>query len=239
MSQIRYCVHCGAPLLDSSGFCGNCGANQEVPSQPLPYGVPPPPPPPPQPYVQLSPQFISSGGIFGTREFIVNQKLLAIRNTYVIKNRQGQQLGFVKQEYLAWGPHFWFEDNAGNRLGEVNGKVVTIHNEYEIKDSRGQLRGKVKKKIMKLIGTEWWMEDANGNEIARINGNFVQHTYQMVAPDRSVIAKVHLAWVTIRDEYCIEIVKPEFDMLLVLGYAIALDNVEHQNSGQPMFRIGF
>lgn len=37
-------------------------------------------------------------------------------------------------------------------------------------------------------------------------------------------------WVTIRDEYCIEIVKPEFDTLLVLGYAIAIDNVEHQRN---------
>jgi hypothetical protein len=31
------------------------------------------------------------------------------------------------------------------------------------------------------------------------------------------------------DEYCIEIVKPEFDPLLVLGYAIAMDNVEHES----------
>ena len=236
MSQVKYCGHCGAALSVSDRFCGKCGANQDAAFQPSSYAVPPPPA---GPFVQQPPPFASGFGIFGTREFIVNQKLLAVRNTYVIKNRQGQQLGFVKQQYLAWGPHFWFEDLAGNRLGEVNGKVMTIHNEYEIKDSRGQLCGKVKKKIMKLIGTEWWMEDPNGNEIARIKGNFVQHTYQMVAPDRSVIAKVHLAWVTIRDEYCIEIVKPEFDPLLVLGYAIALDNVEHQNSGRPMFQVGF
>ena len=69
------------------------------------------------------------------------------------------------------------------------------------------------------------MENANGNEIARINRNFVHHTYEMTAPDKSIIAKVHLAWAPIRDEYCIEIVKPVFDALLVLGYAIALDNV--------------
>ena len=245
MSQVRYCTNCGAALKDSPKFCTNCGARQDTPVQPQIYGAPPPPPqsyiqPPNQPYAQPPPSSMMGGNMFGTREFIVNQKLLAIRNTYVIKSRQNQQLGFVKQEYLAWGPHFWFEDNAGNRLGDISGKVVTIHNEYEIKDSRGQLRGKVKKKIIKLIGTEWWMEDANGNEIARINGNFIHHTYDMIAPDRSLIAKVHLAWVTIRDEYCIEIVRPDFDALLVLGYAIALDNVEHQNSrNQQTFRIGF
>jgi uncharacterized protein YxjI len=72
------------------------------------------------------------------------------------------------------------------------------------------------------------MEDASGNKIAKINGNFVHHTYEMTAPDRTTIAKVHLKWVSVREEYCVEIVKPEFDPLLVLGYAIAMDNVEHQ-----------
>jgi uncharacterized protein YxjI len=246
VSQVKNCTKCGAALTGSPRFCTNCGAKQEETFQPQIYGVPPPPPPQTynqslsQPYVQPHQQPISGKGMFDRTEFIVNQKLLAIRNTYVIKDRQGQQLGFVKQEFLSWGPHFWFEDNAGNRLGDINGKVLTIHNEYEIKDNRGQLHGKVKKKIMKLIGTEWWMEDPNGNEIARIKGNFIHHTYQIVAPDNSVIAKVHLAWVTIRDEYGIEIMKPGFDPLLVLGYAIALDNVEHENkNNRSTFKIGF
>jgi len=65
------------------------------------------------------------------------------------------------------------------------------------------------------------------HELARINGNIVHHTYDIVAPDKTVIAKVHLKWVTIRDEYCIEIVKQDFDPLSVLGYAIAMDHVEH------------
>jgi uncharacterized protein YxjI len=72
------------------------------------------------------------------------------------------------------------------------------------------------------------MEDVDGRELARINGNVVHHTYDIVAPDKVLIAKVHLNWATIRDEYCIEIVKQDFDPLLVLGYAVAMDNVEHQ-----------
>jgi uncharacterized protein YxjI len=166
--------------------------------------------------------------MFENREFTIDQRLLSIRNTYVVKDRNGQQLGFVKQEFVSWGPKFWFEDNAGVHLGEVDGKVMTIHHEYEIKDKNDQLKGKVKKKILKLFGSEWWMEDSAGQEVARINGNIVHHTYDIVTPDKkTTIAKVHLNWATIRDEYCIEIVKEDFDALLVLGYAIAMDNVEH------------
>lgn len=165
------------------------------------------------------------------REFIVDQRLLSVRNTYVVKDKLGQQLGFIKQEFVSWGPRFWLEDNTGMHLGEIDGKVITMHNEYEIKDKDGQTVAKVKKKILKLFGSEWWMEGPNGNELARIKGNIVHHTYDMIAPDKAVIARVHLNWVTIRDEYCIEIVKQDFNPLLVLGYAIAMDHVGHEDRG--------
>jgi len=163
-----------------------------------------------------------------SREFIIDQSLLSVRNTYVVKNRNNEQLGFIKQEFLSWGPHFWLEDRTGIHLGEIDGKVITIHNEYEIKDKDGQLRARIKKKILKLFGSEWWMEGSDGHEMARIDGNIVHHTYEMVTPEKTPIAKVHLNWATVRDEYCIEIVTKDFDPLLVLGYAIAMDNVEHQ-----------
>lgn len=169
--------------------------------------------------------------MFENREFTIDQRLLSVRNTYVVKDKFGQQLGFIKQEFVSWGPKFWFEDNAGVHLGEVDGKVVTVHHEYEIKDSDGQVRARIKKKILKLFGSEWWMEDPDGHELARINGNIVHHTYDIVARDKTVIAKVHLNWATIRDEYCIEIVKQDFNPLLVLGYAVAMDHVEHQDRG--------
>ena len=70
------------------------------------------------------------------------------------------------------------------------------------------------------------MEDADGHEIARIDGNIVHHTYNMIAPDKTTIAKVHLNWATVRDEYGIEMTK-DFNPLLVLGYAVAMDNTEH------------
>ena len=166
------------------------------------------------------------------KEFIIDQRLLSIRNTYVVKNKLGEQLGFIKQEFLSWGSKFWLEDNVGVHLGEIDGKVLTVHHEYEIKDKDDQPKAKIKKKILKLFGSEWWMEDVNGHEIARIKGNIVRHTYDIVAPDKTTIAKVHLNWATISDEYCVEIVKQDFDPLLALGYAVAMDHVEHSERSQ-------
>jgi len=166
--------------------------------------------------------------MFENKEFIIDQRLLSVRNTYVVKDKHGQQLGFIKQEFVSLGPKFWFEDNTGVHLGEIDGKVVTVHNEYEIKDKDGQVKAKIKKKILKLFGSEWWMENADGHEIARIEGNIVRHTYDIIAQDKTKIAKVHRNWVTVQDEYCIEIVKPDFNPMLVLAFAVAMDNVEHK-----------
>lgn len=166
------------------------------------------------------------------REFTIDQRLLSVRNTYVIKNRLGEQLGFIKQEFVSFGPRFWLEDNAGAHLGEIDGKVLTVHHEYEIKDKNDQVKARVKKKILKLFGSEWWMEDSAGKEVARIKGNIVHHTYDIIAPDKTVIARVHLNWATISDEYCVEIVRQDFDPLLALGYAIAMDHVEHSERSQ-------
>ncbi len=165
------------------------------------------------------------------KEFIVDQRLLSVRNTYVIKNRLGEQLGFIRQEFVSIGPKFWLEDNSGTHLGEIDGKVLTAHHEYEIKDRNGQLKARIKKKILKLFGSEWWMENADGAEMARIRGNTVRHAYDVVAPDKTVMAKVHLNWVTISDEYCVEIVQQNLDPLLMLGYAVAMDHVEHSGNG--------
>ena len=166
--------------------------------------------------------------MFDHREFTIDQRLLSVRNTYVVRDRGGEQLGFIKQEFLSWGPKFWFEDNNRVHLGEIDGKVLTLHHEYEIKSKEGQVMARIKKKILKILGSEWWMENPEGREMARINGNIVHHTYDIVAPDKTTIAKVHLRWAATSDEYCVEMVKPDFSPMLVLSYAVAMDHVEHQ-----------
>jgi uncharacterized protein YxjI len=166
--------------------------------------------------------------MFESGEFIIDQRLLSVRNTYIVKNKLGQQLGLIKQEIVSLGPKFWFEDNMGVHLGEVDGKVVTIHNEYEIKDQTGQVKARIKKKVLKLFGSEWWMEDADGREIARIKGNTVRHTYDIIDQEKIQIAKVHRNWVTVQDEYCVEMANPDFNPMFVLAFAVAMDNVEHE-----------
>ena len=229
MPQKMYCQNCGAEISPSARYCPSCGAVQQAPTQPQqqPYVAPQPQPQPqPQTYTRAPQQM----GMFDQNKYTIEQKLVALRDTYGVKDLNGNLLGYVKAKIVSMGPKFWFEDTNGVQLGEIDGKIVSIHNEYDVKDQNGQLKAKIKKKILKLIGSEWWMEDAQGQQIAKVKGNYTEHEYQILAPDGSLIAQIHKKWVTIRDSYNIEITRPDFDTFLILSYVIAMDHIEQKNN---------
>src|SRR5437879_7285723 len=167
-------------------------------------------------------------------QFIVEQKILSIRDTLSIKDRNGKLLSYVKEKYLSWGPQFWFEAPEGSRWGEIHGKVLTIRPTFEIYNPQGQLIAVVKKKLLKIIGSEWWMENASGTEIAKIHGNILSHDYVIQTPDGKVISQIHKKWVTVRDSYCVEIQNTTLDSYLILSFVISLDEsfeYHHHNVG--------
>lgn len=168
---------------------------------------------------RIVPQF--SGSIY-----TIEQKILSIRDTFGIKDQNGNLLAYVKKEFVSFGPKFWFESPTGEHLGQIHGKVLTIRPTFEIYDNQGQLRAQVKKKLMKLFGETWWMEDASGNEIAKINGKILEHDYYMQDMNGQAIAQIHKKWVSVRDSYNLQMLNPSFDPYLALAYAISLDNTE-------------
>jgi uncharacterized protein YxjI len=167
---------------------------------------------------------------FAGNEYIVEQKILTLRDTFGIKNTAGNLLAYVKKQIVSFGPKFWFEGPNGERLGEVHGKVLSVRPTFEIYGEQGTLLAAVKKKILKLLGSEWWMENSSGQEIARIKGNIVEHDYRIETPSGSRIAQVHKKWMTIRDSYGVQILDRSIHPYLTLSYVIAMDHAEHKGS---------
>jgi len=168
---------------------------------------------------RMVPQFSGNG-------YTIEQKILALRDTFGIKDRGGNLLAYVKKQLVSFGPKFWYESTNGERLGEIHGKVLAIRPTFEIYNSQGQLVAQVKKKILKLIGEAWWMENSSGQEIAKIKGNVWEHDYHIQDTSGQPIAQIHKKWVSVRDSYNVEILNPAMDPYLVLSYAISLDNTE-------------
>jgi uncharacterized protein YxjI len=178
-----------------------------------------------------------SSQVFAGTEYIIEQKIVALADTFGVKDRNGNLLAYVKKKLVSWGPQFYFETPDGTRLGEMRGKVLTVRPTFEIYDTQG-LVAVVKKKVLKLLGSEWWLEDPSGKEIARIKGNITEHEFSMQSPSGTQIASIHKKWVSVRDSYGIEILSKDLDPYVIVAYAIAMDHAEFKKVGGG-FGFGF
>jgi uncharacterized protein YxjI len=200
------CPSCGNAVPDNVKFCPSCGKKLDAANT-------------------LAPARAGSSSVFSGKEYIIEQKIVALRDTFGIKDRNGNLLAYVKKKIVSLGPQFYFETPDGGRLGEMRGKVLTVRPTFEIYDAQG-LVAVVKKKILKLLGSEWWLEDGSGTEIARIKGNITEHNFSIQSPSGTEIAQINKKWVSVRDSYGIEILSQELTPYVIIAYAIAMDHAE-------------
>ena len=202
------CPSCGNEMPGNSKFCPSCGFKMET-----------------APTAVATAVAVATSPVFSGKEYIIEQKIAALRDTFGIKDRNGNLLAYVKKKLVSWGPQFFFETPDGTRFGEMRGKVLTVRPTFEIYDRQG-LVAVVKKKVLKLLGSEWWLEDSAGKEIGRIKGNITEHDFSIQSPSGGEVAQVHKRWVSIRDAYGVEIQSQEIDSYVVLAYVIAMDHAE-------------
>jgi uncharacterized protein YxjI len=155
------------------------------------------------------------------REFIIEQKLAALQDTYIIKDKLGNQLGIVKKKFISTTSAFTVEDNTGI-LAEIRAQFLTLHDTFRILDGEGKLVAKINKKIFKIFSSAFWIEDSKKNKLYWIEGNFSKHGYVFKNMNKNVVAIVHKKWTALRDSYCLEITG-EIDPLLAICSCVAID----------------
>ncbi|HUK26869.1 MAG TPA: LURP-one-related family protein [Candidatus Acidoferrales bacterium] len=201
------CPKCGNSVPDNTQFCPTCGAKTNVGTQ------------------QSAPLGSVVNSPFTGKEYVIEQKIAAMRETFGVKDRNNNLLAYVKKKLVSWGPQFDFETLNGGKFGEMRGKVVAVRPTFEIYDDQG-LVAVVKKKVLKLLRSEWWLENAKGTEIAKIKGNITAHEFSIQSPSGGPVALIHKKWVSIRDAYGIEIQNPEIDPFVIIAYVIAMDHTQ-------------
>ena len=163
--------------------------------------------------------------------YIIDQKLLSIRGTYLIRDANGHEIGKAEGKLLSLGAKYQFRDASGRMLGRLNQKIVKIRPTFQILDANENLVVTMKQKLLKFIGSEYWFEDSNGREVLRAKGKFHAHAYTLFDNQGRTVAEVNKKWVSIRDSYGIEIFS-SMDRLIVLGAVICIDIVEHSSRSQ-------
>ena len=212
-----HCPSCGIEMPENSKFCTSCGSKLES--------------------AHPATVIASTNAVFSGREYVIEQKIAALRDTFGIKDRNGNLLAYVKKKLVSWGPQFSIETPEGTKIGEMRGKVLTVRPIFEIYGQQG-LVAVVRKKLLKVIGSEWWLEDSTGKEIGRIKGNITEHEFSIQSPSGAQIAQINKKWVSIRDSYNVEVLSEEIDPFVIVAYAIAMDHAQFKGVNKG-FGIGF
>jgi uncharacterized protein YxjI len=140
----------------------------------------------------------------GNECYQVDGKVFTIGDKLSLLDMQGNEVAFVSQRLLSWGPT------------------------YEI-HRPGEATATVKKELFTLFHCKFGV-DGPGDQDYEAVGDFMDHEYE-ISGACGLAAKVSKRWFTWTDCYGIEIATGE-DPVLLLATAVVIDLVCHANQRQ-------
>ena len=129
----------------------------------------------------------------GEREFLVDGKALRLRDTWELKDRNGNEVARIRERKLSVRDAMTIE--IGDRKAVVKKAVVGIRDRFHI--------------------------EVDGGPDLKAHGNVVDHEYEIEGDD-GTIANISKRWFRVRDTYGVE-VAPGADPVLALAITVAID----------------
>jgi uncharacterized protein YxjI len=149
---------------------------------------------------------------------------------------------FVDQKLWSLRERFTVNDEHGGAVYTVEGSLFQIPKQFTISDSAGRERARVWKKPVSWLPR--FFVEVDGKQVATIAKQLtlLRPRYTIDGPGLTVVGdywdmsfelrlggdvvgRVDKKWMAVRDQYAIEIERPE-DELLVLGIVLAIDYVK-------------
>ncbi len=160
-------------------------------------------------------------GLFDYRTYLIDEKLLSVRDTLIIKDEKGEELGKAIKKFFTVKEEIEFIDNSGKKLGFVNRKLLTPIANYEVINQNKKRIGTIKKKVI-AIGDDWRVEDPLGKKILDVDGNITGLEYKIEDTSGQDVAEVSKSFFSIRDHYGVRILE-DVDPFLILAVVIAIN----------------
>jgi len=159
--------------------------------------------------------------------YVMKQKLFSWGNDFHIKNEAGENVFFVDGKVFSIRNQLSFQDLQGNELAFIRQKLLAWGPTYEI-HRNGQLFATVKKELFTFFKCRFAV-DVPGPDDLEATGSFLDREYVFRAGGRQV-AQVSKKWFTWTDTYGVDIAENEDDVLL-LASTVVIDMVCHDHNG--------
>ncbi len=241
----QFCMKCGKPIPEGAQFCQGCGSPVAAAAgSPAP---PPPPPPPPSGVPSAAPTGDLSGalGLRGQKNFLVQHQVISLGHSYRVMDAHKHHLFTVRgdagqnlQGNLLAGAL------GGGYLGRLAGRSVnmtyslvtegeTVHGQvlkegggnqstFTLTDPAGQRWLVVHLQRGVMGGITATAVNPAGQPMMQTSGNLLRHNFVIKDPSGKELAKVHEAWVAVRDTYNVDLMG-EIDPMYPLVFTILID----------------
>jgi len=154
-----------------------------------------------------------------------------------IYNPNGEKIGAMKRKLISMRAEIRLEEPNEEVICTINKKLVSARPIYDVKLPDDTLIGRAKAAFIAFRGSIS-MYDADDQEIFKAQGGVMKWNFEIRDPkDKkkvyAIIKKadrfrdVFLPAFNFKDRYVIHIVDPNVDRLMLLAYAVIIDNTYH------------
>jgi uncharacterized protein YxjI len=155
--------------------------------------------------------------------YVMKQKLFCWGDDFTIKDEAGTDRFFVDGKAFSLGKQLSFQDMEGQELAFIRQKLLAWGPTYEIYRDNG-LFAVVKKELFTFFHCRFTV-DVPGPDDLEAKGDFTDHEYEFWRQSglRATVSKQWFAW---SDTYGVEIAEGEDD-ILILASTVVIDMACH------------
>jgi uncharacterized protein YxjI len=160
--------------------------------------------------------------------YAVKEKLFSIGDDFWITDQEGDKAFLVDGKVLRLRQTLEIQDPGGHVLVTVRKKLIALHESMEIEED-GVLAATVRRAFISPLRHRSTVELADGSQLD-VTGSILDKEFEITAGGE-VLARISRAWFRIRDTYGVE-VAPGQDDVLFLAIAVALDRIRDDDDAR-------
>lgn len=154
--------------------------------------------------------------------FLVRERIFGIGDDFWIEDEHGRRAFLVDGKALRMRQTFQLKDQQGEVVTTVRRKVLTLWPSMRVEHGRhGDHMVTVRKKRFTLFRDRFRAPLAGGGELT-VNGNVLDKEFD-IEHDGRPVARISRKWFRIRDTYAVDIDDGYADVPMLLSVAISVD----------------
>ncbi|HVN52304.1 MAG TPA: LURP-one-related family protein [Acidimicrobiales bacterium] len=155
------------------------------------------------------------------RRFQMRERMLSIGDDYWIEDESGERAYLVDGKAMRLRETWVLKDRDGKDVAEIKERKLSVRDKMHI-----DLEGREATVTKRVIGLrDHFKVEVDGGADLKVHGNIVDHEYE-IDRGGDKVAEISKKWFRLRDTYGVEIAPGE-DPVLILAVTVAVDGMTH------------